>query len=173
MTSHLPKVAAWLYGLSVASLILFPLLLGLGIFLPEMFGGPTGLPGVAATPPQTLPQWAATLIGLVPMAFVLLALDGMRRLFRLYRQADPLSPAAGPLIKAIGRNLLIAAILGIAVQPLVSLLSTLNNPVGQREISVGISTGEIGFVLVAGLLTLVGWSMTEASRIAEENRGFV
>ena len=40
-------------------------------------------------------------------------------------------------------------------------------------ISVGIGHAEIGFLLVAGLLTVIGWAMTEAARQAEENRAFV
>jgi len=47
------------------------------------------------------------------------------------------------------------------------------NPVGQRQLSVGVSHTEIWFVLTGGLLMVVGWALVEAARQADENRAFV
>ena len=44
-----------------------------------------------------------------------------------------------------------------------------------RELAdrVGISHSDIGFLLLAGLLTVIGWAMSDAARAADENRAFV
>ena len=52
-------------------------------------------------------------------------------------------------------------------------LISLSNPVGERSISVSISINDIGFILVAGLLLMIGWSMSEATKVAAENREFI
>ena len=57
--------------------------------------------------------------------------------------------------------------------PAVTGLISLSNPVGERSISVSISINDIGFILVAGLLLMIGWSMSEATKVAAENREFI
>jgi hypothetical protein len=57
--------------------------------------------------------------------------------------------------------------------PAVTSLISLSNPVGERSISVSISINDIGFILVAGLLLMIGWFMSEATKVAAKNREFI
>lgn len=170
---RLSRLAGWLYWLSTLSLIIFPIVVIASALWPELFdiSGPAGQ--VPPAKPWTAIIWAGIAVSLIPHAFTLMALVAMRQLFALYRGGDPLAPAAALLIRRIGANLLAAGVLGFLVMPLCTVLFTLSNPPGERMVAVGISNGDVGFVLVAGLMFLIGWSMTEASRVAEENKGFV
>jgi len=171
--SRLPKIATVFYGLSLVALIGLPTLILLAIFVPslEMFDttGWTDIPRA---------QWVATtwigfIAGVFPALFMWFAVNGMRRLFSLYRQGDPLAPQAASLIKSIGSHLLAASLLGIIVMPIRTGLMSLQNPVGERAISIGINSNTLGFVMLAGLLLLIGWSMSEAHKAVAENKEFV
>ncbi len=167
---RLATVLEWLAGLSM---------LGLPIFLLSALLAQEAL-GIRFTPfsdvlssAWTWNVWLGVVVLLAPSVLVLLALDAMRRLFRLYRFGDPLAPNAAPLIHRIGLNLLLSAVAKIVCTPVYTVLFTLQNPPGERSVAVEIGSGDIGFILVAGLLLLIGWSMSEAQRIAAENRQFV
>lgn len=171
--SRLPRFAAFLQGLATATLILTPPALGLALFAPGQFLGSIGAFQDVPQTGWTWVTWAGIAVVLIPFLFAMRALDAMRRLFRLYRAGDPLAPEAGPLIQSIGANLLCAAGLGVLLRPVSSPLLTLSNPPGERMIALSVGSSDIGFILVAGLLVLIGWSMSEAQRIAAENREFI
>ncbi|SMX40090.1 DUF2975 domain-containing protein [Octadecabacter ascidiaceicola] len=173
LETRLPRIARIFHSVTVASLVMLPLLLIVGI------GSNTALPvnvnGYADLSDGAWPVsvWLGLFVGLIPFVFSMFALNAMRRLFGLYRSGDPLDPKAAPLIKAIGFNLLVAAVLGVVLTPIQTGLMSMSNPAGERSISAEISSSDIGFILVAGLMMLIGWSMNEASKIAAENREFV
>jgi hypothetical protein len=138
----------------------------LGLIDPQDFTDiPRGAWGVST--------WLGLAIGFLPAVFMWLAIYKMCGLFALYHRGDPLAPQAGPLIKSIGSYLLTGALLAVAVVPAKTGLMSWNNPVGERSISIAVNSSTVGFILVAGLLLLIGWSMTEASKLAAENREFV
>lgn len=171
--TRLPRIATALYGLSVIALVLFPVILALAFLFPSL--GLVDLSSITDTPREAWPltTWLGILAGVVPAVFMWLAVNGMRQLFALYRLGDPLAPAAGPLIKSIGSNLLACSLLNIALVPVQSGLVSLTNPVGEREIAVALNSNTLGFLLIAGLLLLIGWSMAEAHKAVAENREFV
>ena len=76
-------------------------------------------------------------------------------------------------IRQIGLALLGLATLGVLRHTLSILALTSNNPPGQRALSVRLSSADIFLFFTAGLLITIGWAMSEATRIAEENKGFV
>ncbi len=170
---RLPRIAMGLQLLATCALVLLPLAILWAIAVPSM--AMFQLPTFSEVPRSdwSLVTWIGLMVGFLPAVFFWLAVNKMRSLFALYRLGDPLAPDAGPLIKSIGGNLMIGAILIIAVVPVQSLLMSLGNPVGQRSISISLNSSTIGFILVAGLLSLIGWSMSEATKIAAENREFV
>lgn len=173
LSPRLTRATRLFHGLAIASMVLLPVLILVGLIAPGQTG--IDIQGTSQLSDGSWPAnvWAGLLVGFVPLVFSMLALNGMRRLFALYRLGDPLSPQAGPLIKSIGKNVLIASILGVVLFPAVSGLLSLSNPVGERSISVAISINDIGFILVAGLLLMIGWSMTEATKVVAENKEFI
>lgn len=171
--TRLPKVAGVLYALSIAALVLFPAMIVLAIAMPSL--GLLDISQYTEVPRDAWPltTWMGFAVGLLPAVFMWLAVYKMCGLFGVYYGGDPLAPQAGPLIKSIGTYLLIGAALAVAVVPVQSGLMSMSNPVGERSISITLNSSTVGFILVAGLLLLIGWSMTEASKVAAENKEFV
>jgi ABC-type transport system involved in cytochrome bd biosynthesis fused ATPase/permease subunit len=40
-------------------------------------------------------------------------------------------------------------------------------------LSIGLDQGTLGFLMAAGLLTVIGWAMREAAAVKAENAAFV
>jgi len=95
----------------------------------------------------------------------------MVRLFAAYRDGEVLSVGNAETILRIGRNFLMVAAFTVLVPTLQVLI--LSWRAGQRMLSIGLDQGTLGFLLAAGLLTVIGWAMREAAAVKAENEGFV
>ena len=169
--SRLKSLAGLLYGATLACEIVLPIVVG--VVAVAIGLGALQVPFASDTEPTGLFRWIGLAVGLLPAIALLLALDLLRRLFARYRDGDVLTEGSAVLIRQAGKALLAVAALKIAVQPVQSVLLTWQSTPGSRQVSIGIGQAEIGFLLTAGLLTVIGWAMTEAAQIAEENRAFV
>lgn len=179
MSTRLPRLAAALQFLATLCLIVGPLFL---LFLVAMLVLPGDVDVTVGDGAYTIPgdrvwttwtNWVGIFVFYIPILFGLMAIFRMRQLFRLYRLGDPLASNTGPLIRSIGFYLMLSAVLGILVKPIGLVLLSLSSPPGEGAITVSLTTSDVGFILVSGLLMMIGWSMSEASRIAAENREFV
>jgi hypothetical protein len=103
-----------------------------------------------------------------PMIAAFLA---MGSLFNRYRRGEILSDGSADDILRIGRAMLLVAIATVLVPTLQLLALSWNG--SSRVLSIGIDGGTLGFLLSAGLLTVIGWVMREAARVKAENEGFV
>ncbi len=169
--SRLRRLAGWLRGATLACQIALPLILG-GVFVAFSLGLLVA-PMPAGADPSGLFLWLGAAAGLLPAIALMWALDLLRRLFARFQDGDVLTEGSAVLIRQAGKSLLILAALKIAAHPLQTLLLTWQSPPGSRMVSLEIGQAEIGFVLVAGLLTIIGWAMSEAARMADENKAFV
>lgn len=165
------RLAAVLHVVSLVLLLLIPVFVLGMLGLVALGTAPFLVPDhVSAT---GLYLWAGMAVGFLPVLALLWVLDSLRALFARYRDGDVLTVQSARLILQAGKGLIWLAALKIAVQPVTSVLLSWQAPPGQREMSVQIGQAEIGFLLVAGLLTLIGWAMTEAARQADENKAFI
>ena len=166
--SRLSNLARILHLVSVLALFALPAIFGLVLYWVAIDPSLFPLPDDAADKPYF---GASVMVGLLPLALLMWPLNQLRKLFASYRDGEILTEGSARLILAAGKGLAWVALLGIAVQPVQSALASYDGDGGQVAISIG--TAEVGFLFVAGLLTLVGWAMAEAARQAEENRSFV
>lgn len=171
MDMKITRLAAVLHGVTVAALIVIPILV-IGFLLLLSLGQSMSL-ALEDVPAQGVFLVAGVAVGFLPVLALLWVLDSLRQLFARYRDGEVLTGGSADLILRAGKGLLWLAGLSIAVQPLSTALLTWQAPPGERSISVGISQAEVGFVFVAGLLTLIGYAMREAARQADENKGFI
>lgn len=111
---------------------------------------------------------AIAVVSVLPMVA---ALRGMVRLFGAYRDGDVLSEANADTILRIGRNLLLVALFTVLAPTLQTLILSWN--AAQKTLTIGIDGGTLGFLMAAGLLTVIGYAMGEAARVKAENEGFV
>ncbi|QTN36904.1 DUF2975 domain-containing protein [Cognatishimia activa] len=122
------------------------------------------------------PTWAfmlANAFSLGSLVVLLAMVLNMRRLFDHYSQGRVLTFESAKLLQRIGRFLLAVALLRLVSYPVLSVLLTLGNPEGQRQLSMALTEGDIGFLIAAGFVFLVGTAMHEAAQNAEDIKGFV
>ena len=123
------------------------------------------------TPVTTLQAGLVAGVALVSVLPMVAALRGMVRLFARYREADVLSVENAETILQIGRAMVVVALFTVITPTLRTLILSWNAP--QKTLSIGLDSGTLGFLMAAGLLTVIGWAMREAAAVKAENAGFV
>ncbi|WP_249694089.1 DUF2975 domain-containing protein [Stappia sp. WLB 29] len=116
---------------------------------------------------------AAMVIAAVPAALGVMVLLLLHRLFLGFARGQILVPASGRILRRIGIVIVALGPLEILLRALASVVLSLPNPPGQREVVVGISSDDITTIISGILLIVLGWTLEEAARIADENRQFV
>lgn len=82
------------------------------------------------------------------------------------------APAIAP-VRRLAWALVVSAVLRPLSTTLGMLLLTWHNPPGRRQLVVSVSWEDYLCVMFGGLLVAMAWAMTEASRIEQDNAGFV
>ncbi|GAB5447025.1 hypothetical protein [Gymnodinialimonas sp.] len=137
-------------------------------FLRDAYSGVT-LPAVLSPAALTVTYAIAAL----SVALICVVLWNIRALLVLFATGDVLGGEAARRIRRIGTLLLALAIYGVLAHTLTVLALTWGNPPGERSLSIAFSNTDLFLFLAAGLMTVIGLAMTEAARIADENRAFI
>lgn len=123
-----------------------------------------------------LPSWAVAggfFLGIIPLMILLYGLWQVHRFFQLYRANDVFPAEAGRFLRNFGVALLVLVPVGVAMHTAASVLFSLHLPAGSRQLAVSISSNEIFVLLIGALVMMIGHILTEAHRLAEENRQIV
>lgn len=128
-----------------------------------------------ALSPRLLPGWELlTLAGLaVPLLLAGLGLWQAHRLFQLYRAGAVFSLAAGHRLRTLGIVLVALPFAQLLTSAAVSLLLTVGNAPGQRQLSLSLAPSDVVLGLVGCLLIVVGWVLAEAARLADDHSQIV
>ena len=113
------------------------------------------------------------LIDLIPMITTLGVITCLIRLFRLFERSIVFTQENVKYIKWVGYWLLIKEATVPFYQALMSFALTWHNPAGQQIIAISYKDANFGIILLALIVILVSWIMREATKINEENQGFV
>lgn len=108
------------------------------------------------------------LITMIPTLVFEFILYFLIKLFRLYERGEIFTSNNVRYIKYTGYALLIGQLLNPVYQALLTAILTLQNPPGQRIMSISISGTDVGIILVALLIILISWIMAEGCRLQEE-----
>lgn len=112
-------------------------------------------------------------VSLLPVGIGLYALWQLWRLFAEYGAGRVFGRAALARLQRFAWALLAAALLAPLVRAALSVVLTLGNAPGQRQLVLGLSWDDYLAVLLAVVLIAIATVMAEAVRVAEENEGFV
>lgn len=115
----------------------------------------------------------AALIAAVPLVLVVYGLWHIRELFRLYARRHYFTIDGAKHLQRFGAALLLAAPAGILTRSIVSVLLTMNNTPGERQLVVQMGSNDYFLIVVGGLVLSVGWVMREAARMQHELRQIV
>ncbi len=109
-------------------------------------------------------------ISLIPLTVNLFILYFLIRLFKLFEACEIFSYKSVRYIKYVGYTLLIGQVVSPIHQALLSAALTWHNPHGERVISVSLSGTNLGILLMALLIILVSWLMSEAYKMQEDQK---
>lgn len=126
--------------------------------------------------PAEIPGYAwliVTAIGLMTLGALLAILWQMRGLFDHYAKADILGHAPARHILRIGQLTFALAVIGILGNTLSILALTSGNPPGERALAIEFGSNDLFLLFAAGLLTVIGWVLSAAADVADENARFV
>lgn len=176
MSDHhrLQSLSGLLYRVALALSVLLPIIVlvyaGQGVSDPaSLLSRAPMVP--AGTPVSTAQAGLVAAIALLSLLPMVAALRGMVRLFGAYRDSEVLSRENADTILRIGRNMVLVAALTVIVPTLQTLILSWN--AAQKTLAIGLDTGTLGFLMAAGLLTVIGWALREAAEVKAENERFV
>ena len=171
---RIARLSGWLYWTATLLAYALPLTVIIAI-LRGLFDPATLLRQYpmldAATPVSTFQGTLVAGIAVVAVLPMIAAFLAMGRLFDRYRRGEVLSDGSADDILRTGRAMLFVAAATVLVPTFQLLVLSWNTPA--RSLQVGFDGGTLGFVLSAGLLTVIGWAMREAAAVKAENEGFV
>ena len=175
-TDKVMKWAGTLQWLTIIAMVMMPLAVIGGLLAqpltPETLN--SDIKGLAVSDTVTPAQLrTAVILNLISPLILLIILNNMRRLFGFYRLGEVLTDTCAALIKRIGEGFLALALVPFVLNPVLSLILTLNNPAGQRAIAFALNADMFFFALSGCLIIVIGWAMRAASDVASENRAFI
>jgi hypothetical protein len=173
---HIAKLSRWM---RLACLIISVIVVAGEIATWIFFETMAPLSGTLAEIPYQVEHMSwRNLIGgfLISGALTAILVYGLYRLwllFGFYSRGQIFSRQAAEQLHRFARVLLLYAVLIIPAQSLLVLVLTISNPVGEREISIGISDFHISNLVLGVSLLIISWVMREAARVAEDNARIV
>ena len=121
----------------------------------------------------TLTPWLGTLATLLPAGLGLAALWQLWRLFGAFAAGRALTHDAQQHLRQFAVVLLALAVCEPIYRAAMSVVFSLGNPPGQRQLIISLSSHDYLQVLLALVLLAVAIVMGDAVRAAEENKSFI
>ena len=172
--ARLRKLSGILYGVALALSVVLPVVVlvyaGKGVTDPSSLldRAPLVPAGTSVSRVQAGLVGAVGILSVLPMVA---ALRDMARLFGRYAEGVVLEAGNAETILRIGRALVLVALFAILVPTAQTLILSWAAP--DKVLAIGLDGGTLGFLMAAGLLTVIGWALREAARVKAENEGFV
>ncbi len=170
------RISRWMVRACWALLVVLPLaLLAYWATASEaMLAGHANLPPQAILAPVAAWQRvAAGLVMALPLGLLLAGVWQARRCFEMFAQGQVFTQQATSLLRRFAGWVAWAALAALLAGAATSVLLTLGNPPGQRQLAIGISSDHVFTLFFAGLVWLMAAVIGEGQALAEENEGFV
>ncbi|BDZ73909.1 hypothetical protein GCM10025856_16280 [Methylophaga marina] len=126
------------------------------------------LPVEITTEIDLITRLLAFLVCLLPITVALYAAVQLRRLFSLYQQGIIFSYDNVICFKRMGLALLAWVIVGTISDTLLSLALTIQNPVGERLLTIGFGSSEMTTLITGSVILVISWVMKEAVEMKHE-----
>ncbi|HNW92027.1 MAG TPA: DUF2975 domain-containing protein [bacterium] len=112
----------------------------------------------------------ACLATLLPVAVAMLGCLYLIRLFGLYQQGRIFSGDTTRCYRSLGYVIIASVVIGIVHNSMMSVIVTLDNPPGQRLLSVGFSSADFSRIVIGLLVLVVAWVMDLGRELHEEQQ---
>ncbi|BDM62917.1 membrane protein [Shewanella sp. NFH-SH190041] len=112
----------------------------------------------------------AVICSLMLYGILFYAFKQLIQLFSHYEQGEIFTQANTRIYRKLGLTIFYWVIGEIIYNALMSIILTINNPIGERIFSIGISSMNLLTIILGFTVTIIAWVMQEAQQIAEENK---
>ena len=103
----------------------------------------------------------------------ILILTGAFLTLGAFRTHDPLSLKSAKSVRFLGITIILYALSKIATFSLVVIALTYDNPPGTKEFAIAVDTHTLVTLMIGVIIVVIGHMLTEATRVAEENKQFI
>ncbi len=164
--SFMMSVIIWTYGDFKAGKVL----LGFNIIPFEVIGLSKLIHHSILGEITPLMRFLGFLVSLIPTTLQIVIYWQLKNLFSLYRHQQFFAAQNVLCIRWIALALLIKEALSPVYEMLMSLALTMNNPPGQRMISISFGSNNIEIIVTALVILVIAWIMDEARKLEEDKR---
>jgi hypothetical protein len=106
-------------------------------------------------------------------SFIFYALHKLRQFFVSCSAGDVFTSENGCYLHRFSIFTMLYAVLTIPAKALLALILTINNPPGERILSISLSSTELSLVFLGAVFLVISWIIKESARIAEDNANIV
>lgn len=110
------------------------------------------------------------LILMIPTVIVMFGFYYLIQLFKLYAKNTIFDLNNVTLIKKIGITFIVQAIANIIIQPVLSIVLTMDAPPGGHVIAIGVGSHEVSNFVIGFIVVLISWIMEEGRKLEEEKQ---
>jgi Protein of unknown function (DUF2975) len=128
---------------------------------------------VIRAPLQIWQRVAATLVSGVPLACLLIGVWQAKLCFAQFAKGDVFTASAVGYLRRFAGWTAAAALAAIVAGAAISILLTINNPPGTRQLALGISSNQVFTLFFAALVWLMADVIGQGQALADENQQFV
>ena len=113
-------------------------------------------------------QCAILAIQAIPIGITVFIFHQLSKLFRLYEQGYLFEEENIRLIRSISVFMIIGELIQLIYQPMMTLALTMNNPVGERFISISIGTSNVSTLMTGIIIFVASWIVKEAQQLKSD-----
>lgn len=130
-------------------------------------------PSLLMAPLATWQRVASALVMAVPLVLLLWGVMQAQRCFVLFARGEVFSSRTTALLRRFSGWVATAALAAILASAVISVVLTITNPPGLRQVAVGIGSNHVFTLFFAATVWLMAAVIGQGQALAEENRGFV
>lgn len=120
------------------------------------------------TPLSSATKWEGFILSFIPGGVGMLIAYFLTRLFSCYERGAVFTQESIRFIKKIGIIMIVWAVLNPFYQVAISIILTMHNPHGYREIAITMNVDYVRNLIMAGLVFLIAYIMQEALKLHED-----
>ncbi|MFC6296415.1 DUF2975 domain-containing protein [Pseudomonas sp. CCM 7893] len=109
----------------------------------------------------------------IPLMALVSGLNHLRRLFQSYARGEYFSSDAAQRLGKVGRAVAVWVLLDFLCEPLLSVWVSMNEPVGQRLLTLSVTAPSFVALFLAACISVIARILWQASEVDSENRTFV
>lgn len=174
--ARIQRISRLMRRCCTAGLLLIPLAVA-GMWATYEVWAPTHPELAAIRPlPETLPPLTRLLafaVGMLQGTIALFAVWRLRQLFGLYADGRIFTAGTARCLRHFAAAVIAFAIAKPITSALLSVVLTMNNPPGQRQLAISFGSSELTTLFIGGIFLIIAWIMDEAQALADDQAQIV